>query len=60
MTDWRCSVCFNTSELTKIAGTIICKDCLKKVAETNRNNDNTLTEDMKNAIIKNTMGDIYD
>jgi hypothetical protein len=43
-----------------VAGTVICKSCLEKVAEQNRNNDNTLKEDLKNAIVKHSMGDIYD
>ena len=58
MTDWYCSVCNNQTILTIVAGTIICKSCLEKVAENNKNNDNSLKEDLKNAIIKEN--DIYE
>jgi hypothetical protein len=61
MTDWCCSVCWkNTPARTIVAGTVICELCLEKVAKENRNNNNTLKEDLKNAIIKHGMGDIYD
>ncbi len=58
MTDWFCSVCFKDESLTQVAGTIICIKCLAKVAEQNRNNDNSLKEDLKKAIVKEN--DIYD
>jgi len=58
MSEFYCSVCFSTVEVTMVAGTTICKKCLKELAEKNRNNDNTLKEDLKNAIIKEN--DIYD
>jgi len=54
-----CSVCFkDNSNITLVAGTVICKSCLEKVAEKNRNNDDTLKEDLRKAITKEN--DIYD
>jgi len=54
-----CSVCFkDNSNITIVAGTVICKSCLEKVAEKNRNNDDTLKEDLRKAITKEN--DIYD
>jgi len=58
MSEFYCSVCFSTVQVTMVAGTVICKKCLAEVSESNRNNDNTLKEDLKNAIIKEN--DIYD
>ena len=54
-----CSICFkDNSNITLVAGTVICKSCLEKVAEKNRNNDDTLKEDLRKAITKEN--DIYD
>ena len=54
-----CSVCFkDNSNITIVAGTVICKSWLEKVAEKNRNNDDTLKEDLRKAITKEN--DIYD
>jgi len=58
MSEFYCSVCFSTVQVTMVAGTVICKKCLAEVSESNRNNDNTLKEDLKNAIIKEN--DVYD
>ncbi len=58
MSEFYCSVCWSTVQVTLVAATAICKKCLAEVAEKNRSNDNTLKEDLKNAITKEN--DIYD
>lgn len=57
-----CSICHSdTKPLTLIQGTLICIDCLKKVTEETKKNEESLISNMASEIIKeNSMKDIYD
>jgi hypothetical protein len=61
MTDWRCSVCFNTSTVTMIQGTVICQDCLKKAVETHKKSKDEEYNNLMSSIQKKISDkDIYD
>lgn len=44
-----------------IQGTVMCRDCLKKVTKEAKDSESSLIQNMANEIIKeNTMSDVYD
>lgn len=62
MIEFVCSIC--DKELTQVAminGTVMCRDCLKKVAQETKKNEESLIHNMAEQIItKNSMRDLYD